>query len=444
MKKYFSYSVFIVVLTLILIISGCIKDLLTSANRDQYVGNWAFKVYNFRTDIFGTKLDSVFYYGTISKGNGEKEILIQYTGTLNTTQSVESDGKISLNGVANNNVSGGFDGSDLLDLGFFQRTNSYSSGTTIHGAKQIKSSVLDQAPTVITNSPSNLLASGGILNGTLKANFLFTNVSFEYGITTSYGNSIKAIQGTLSGNSDTDVSASISGLSSETQYHFRVKASNSKGISFGDDITFTTVKTPGPISDIDGNTYKTTTIGTQSWMAENLRVTRYADGTPLQLVNNQDSWNSVSEISKTYCFYNDDPGTAITYGALYKWAAAMNGAAASSVTPSGVQGICPDGWHLPSESEWSTLEIFLGGTVSGSKMLATEFGGTNESGFSAILTGRRSTYPYSFIDGSRAYFWTTSLWPVYSAINVRMVMAGYFSNAFLYRTDGLSVRCVKN
>ncbi len=119
------------------------------------------------------------------------------------------------------------------------------------------------------------------------------------------------------------------------------------------------------VADYDGNTYKTIKIGKQWWMAENLKVTHYDDGTAISLVTSDTAWASLGNNStdKAYCYHsNNENGEKDTYGALYTWAAAMNGAGSSSANPSGTQGVCPTGWHLPSDKEWKQLEMYLGMT----------------------------------------------------------------------------------
>jgi uncharacterized protein (TIGR02145 family) len=113
------------------------------------------------------------------------------------------------------------------------------------------------------------------------------------------------------------------------------------------------------VTDYDGNVYKTIKIGNQIWMAENLRTTHYSDGTPIE------NGTGLGEISTedTTCrfFYYDDDTTNIEeYELLYNWYAATRGTDGSSSNPSGVQGISPKGWHIPSHAEWTELELFLG------------------------------------------------------------------------------------
>jgi uncharacterized protein (TIGR02145 family) len=190
------------------------------------------------------------------------------------------------------------------------------------------------------------------------------------------------------------------------------------------------------VKDIDGNVYNTVTIGTQTWIKENLKSAHYVDGTAIPL-----------------CWYHNDSATnANTYGALYTWAAAMNGEASSSESPSGIQGVCPTGWHLPSDAEWTTLTDYLGGeAVAGGKLKETgtthwqspNTGATNESGFTALPGGYRGSY--GTFDGIGTYgsWWRSTEDDTYSALGRGL----NYDRSDVYRgsgyeRDGLSVRCL--
>ena len=96
------------------------------------------------------------------------------------------------------------------------------------------------------------------------------------------------------------------------------------------------------VTDVDGNSYNTVVIGTQTWMAENLKTTRLNDGTSIPLVTSSTTWGTLS--TPAYCWYNNDEATnKVTYGALYNWYTAKSGK------------LCPSGWHIPSDDEWTTL-----------------------------------------------------------------------------------------
>ena len=222
----------------------------------------------------------------------------------------------------------------------------------------------------------------------------------------------------------------------------------------------------GLLSDIDGNNYATIEIGSQTWMAENLKVSHYADGTPITQISDEGEWNAMTIDVQAYCWYDNLTENSDTSGALYTWAAAMNGALSSDTIPSGIQGVCPDGWHLPSDAEWKVLEMFLGmnqtdansydwrGSDEGGQLKETGFskwdisnsGGSNLSGFTAIPGGFRSNKGLYFSAGQTAAFWTSKqeegadkAW--YRTVN--------FDKEQVYRQYhfmqlGLSVRCIKD
>lgn len=193
------------------------------------------------------------------------------------------------------------------------------------------------------------------------------------------------------------------------------------------------------VKDIDGNIYHTVTIGTQVWMAENLKVTKYNDGTAIPNVTNGTTWANLT--TGAYCWYNNEINNKSSYGALYNWYA-VNTAK-----------LCPAGWHVPSDAEWTTLTTYLGGEdIAGGKMKETgtthwEFpntGATNGSGFSALPGAYRFYNGYFNDVGYTGYWWsatesstTTSAWYrdlsyIYSSVY------RYYINKEL----GFSVRCV--
>jgi uncharacterized protein (TIGR02145 family) len=226
----------------------------------------------------------------------------------------------------------------------------------------------------------------------------------------------------------------------------------------------------GTVEDYDGNTYKTVKIGTQWWMAENLKTTHFSNGTEITLIENNASWDNLTLSDKGYCYYNDSIAQAATYGALYNWAGAMNGTQSSESIPSHIRGICPAGWHLPSDCEWIVLEIQLGmsyneawlvgwrGTNEGSKM-KTKSGwfnngnGTNSSGFSALPAGFRSSNGLFSDRGKVTHFWSSTEYANITSyafnreLGYNQSEVGWFraSHYYGYPKDfGFSVRCVKD
>lgn len=105
------------------------------------------------------------------------------------------------------------------------------------------------------------------------------------------------------------------------------------------------------VTDADGNTYSTVKIGTQIWIGENLKTTKYNDGTSIPLVTDDIAWTALT--TPAYCWYNNDVGNKNTYGALYNWYTVNT------------NKLCPIGWHVPTDAEWTTITIYLGSLVTG-------------------------------------------------------------------------------
>ena len=219
------------------------------------------------------------------------------------------------------------------------------------------------------------------------------------------------------------------------------------------------------LHDNDGNHYKAVKIGDQVWMAENLKASLYSDGTAISLVESNSAWEALASTDKAYCWYDNNSSNGNTYGALYTWAAAMNGSGSSDANPSGVQGVCPSGWHLPSDAEWKELEMYLGmsqaeadgtgyrGTDEGSKLKETgtahwnspNTGATNESGFTALPGGYHDNNGTFYFIGDYGYFWSTA---EFSASHAWLRGLGYnhspVGRSYGTKQSGFSVRCVKN
>jgi uncharacterized protein (TIGR02145 family) len=193
----------------------------------------------------------------------------------------------------------------------------------------------------------------------------------------------------------------------------------------------------------DGKTYETLPIGTQCWMKQNLNIGIRIAGTSTQTNN--------GTIEK-YC-YNNSESNCNVYGGLYQWNEMMQYS-----TFEGVQGICPTGWHVPTDAEWTVLSTYLGGeTVAGGKMKTTgtieagtglwyspNTGATNESGFSGLPAG--GYYSGSFSDqGSYSDFWSATQyssggsWGRYLDCSNGALARGSYS-----QSNGLSVRCLKD
>jgi len=200
----------------------------------------------------------------------------------------------------------------------------------------------------------------------------------------------------------------------------------------------------------DGQEYNWVKIGNQVWMAENLAY--------LPAVSPPSSGSSISPNYYVYGYEGTSQASAkatsnyATYGVLYNWPAAMDGASSSSSNPSGVQGICPSGWHLPSDAEWTELTDFLGGEgVAGGKLKEVGYdhwwspntGATDEKGFTALPGGILDSTFYSIED--YGYWWSATEYNATNAWGRCMIYDdAYVSRGVAFREVGLSVRCVRD
>ena len=248
-------------------------------------------------------------------------------------------------------------------------------------------------------------------------------------------------------------SSTLTGLTANTTYFVRAYSTNSAGTGYGNEVSFTTLTdvnsiifnpnlTYGTMTDIDGNVYKTITIGTQTWMAENLKTMKYRNGDPISNVTDATAWKSLS--MGAYCWYNNDVANKATYGGLYNWYAVAD-----------IRNIAPLGWHVATDVEWTTLSDFLGGeTVAGGKLkesgtthwTSPNTGATNSSGFTALSGGYRHYLDGSFIGvGNNGYWWSSTA----NGATVAWHRGLNDADASVHRYDngkqiGFSVRCVKD
>lgn len=208
------------------------------------------------------------------------------------------------------------------------------------------------------------------------------------------------------------------------------------------------------VTDADGNTYPTITIGTQVWMAENLRTTKYRDGSSIPLVTDNTQWNNNNNNGNPLqqpmmCWPNNDKTTNTNnkIGALYNWYA-INPSTNSN------KNVCPTGWHVPTDNEWKTLSDFLGGRlVAGGKMktIGTEYwdapnlDATNSSGFSGLPGGYRNNFGEFTASGLRGFWWSSNEEDAIVAtcrfLDCNSNDLGDLSGD---KTVGVSVRCVKD
>lgn len=225
---------------------------------------------------------------------------------------------------------------------------------------------------------------------------------------------------------------------------YSCKKDNSSGSTGG---TSTAIFNPnssyGTMTDQEGNTYKTIQIGTQVWMAENLRVTKYRNGDLIGTTSPSTlPLTGAGNPSYQWAGMNDENQVA-TYGRLYTWQAVTD-----------TRNIAPTGWHVASSAEWTTLRDYLGGdSIAGGKLketgmthwLGNNYGATNESGFTALPSGLRDAGGLFYTDGKYASWWTSTEEP---PSNAWYSYVGGVSTTLVLldspKSEGYAVRCVKD
>jgi len=327
----------------------------------------------------------------------------------------------------------------------------------------------EAAPTVTTGAASPIGETSATLNATISNpdDVTITEKGFVYKETS--GATWTSVAGTGEGDNFT---ANLTGLTASTDYTYKAFVTFGENTVYGSESVFSTQSgsTPEPttftcgtstVSDADGNTYNTVQIGSQCWMKENLRTTKYADGTSIP----EGTITDIDEDNPYYYNYSSSVLSPEKRGLLYNYKAVMKDSESSDSNPSGVQGICPDGWHLPSPDEFMMLNtnefqcngidkniakalaanddwIVNSGTCSSECNPCYDLNTNNSSNFSAVPAGIfDSFYEEDFTeDGLSTSFRTSESG---SSFTMFIAKANLFDQS-LEDTDGLSVRCVRD
>jgi uncharacterized protein (TIGR02145 family) len=243
----------------------------------------------------------------------------------------------------------------------------------------------------------------------------------------------KTENGLGSGSFSCDINELVAGSS----YFVRAYATNEVGTSYGNEIEFSTI--PKTIKDIDNNVYHTLIIGSQIWLAENLKTTKYRNGDSIPNITDDTKWNNLT--SGAYCNYKNDYKNADIYGRLYNWFAVSNS-----------RNIAPEGWHVATLAEWDTLTEYMGGyLIAGGKLKETgslhwfeNNIATNEVGFTALGSGCRSETSFILLRET-TYWWTSTEFSVERSWTTGMSYNGNAMGRYYYnKTGGCAVRCVKD
>jgi uncharacterized protein (TIGR02145 family) len=321
-----------------------------------------------------------------------------------------------------------------------------------------KKNELPQGQSQATTYPATFITqTSAVLNGAVKTYQKETSYSFQYGTTASYTKSIpgSSLAGRFKDPLAIQVKYLLTGLSPGTRYHYSLRTEGIYGVTNGGDESFITLNPEesgitfnpdleyGSVSDNDGNSYKTIQIGTQTWIAENLKTTRFIDGTHIQLAENNTQWKNMN--APAYCWYNNDSSSyKIITGTLYNYYAVNSGK------------LCPVGWHVPTQAEWDTLITYLGGgNLAAIKLIETSVTHwichsqntitiPNSSGFTALPGGYRMTVGNFYGIGDRGEWWSsledTVTGKVKSLLNYCVSLSWESSD----KINGESVRCIKD
>jgi len=269
-------------------------------------------------------------------------------------------------------------------------------------------------------------------------------------------NPTTANNSTTNGSGTGSFTSNLTGLSASTTYYVRAYATNSAGTAYGNEVSFTTtaggggiVTNPGAGVTFDGYTYTSIVLGNgQEWMAENLRTTSYANGDPIPNITNNTQWSNLT--TGAWVHYNNDSQYENPYGKLYNWYTVVD-----------TRNVCPTGWHVPSDAEWSTFINYLdpnadGGNntnTAGGKMKSTgtqywqspNQDATNESGFSGLPGGYRGPNGSFFGIGYYGYWWSSTEYDSISAwFRYLSYDGGSVDRGGNDKRDGFSVRCLRD
>ncbi|MEY1639587.1 FISUMP domain-containing protein [Tenuifilum osseticum] len=360
-------------------------------------------------------------------------------------------------GVTTNGTGTGTFTSNLTNLQpvtvYYVRAYATNSVGTAYG-NQLSFTTQDGAITLSTNAVTSIAATSAVSGGSITSDGGAPITARGVVWSTSENPTTSSNLGmTADGTGTGSFTSNLTNLQPGTVYYVRSYATNSYGTRYGNQVSFTTPMPDGPggtITDADGNTYNTIWIGGRQWMKENLKTTKYNDGTSIPLVTDAAAWAALS--TPAYCWYNNDQTTyGNTYGALYNWYAVSTGK------------LCPTGWHVPSDAEWYAMENYVDptinnpnatgyrGTDGGTKLKATsgwysDGNGTDDFGFSALPGGYRDSYYGSFYGVGYQGYWWSSTESIATNACYRCMFYDYGNvfRGYSYKRNGFYVRCVRD
>jgi trimeric autotransporter adhesin len=376
--------------------------------------------------------------GTASAGNAQATVI--FTAPV-------SDGGSAITGYTVTSVPDGLTGtgtaspitvSGLTNGTAYTFTVTATNAIGNSAASSATNSVTPVVPTTVPGAPT----IGTATAGTAQAVITFTAPVSDGGSAIT-GYTVTSSPDGLTG-AGTASPITVAGLTNGTAYTFTVTATNAIGTGVASSASNS--GTPlAPITDNDGNVYNNVTIGTQVWMAENLKTTKYNDGTAIPNIIDNISWANAT--TGAYSDYSNTPANSTTHGRLYNWYAV-------DATSNGGKNVCPTSWHVSTDAEWTTLTTYLGGAaVAGVKLKETGTThwlsfytvATNETGFTALPGGNRDVNGAYHNIGDDVYWWSSTESSTPNAWFWHMT--GYSDNverSYNDKRTGFSVRCVRD
>jgi uncharacterized protein (TIGR02145 family) len=321
---------------------------------------------------------------------------------------------------------------------YFVRAYATNSAGTSYGNEISFVASMVSVPTlttsVITSISQTSAVSGGSITSDGGGAVTTSGICWATTINPTISN-FKTTDGTVTGT----FASTLTGLTSGgTTYYVRAYATNSSGTAYGNQLSFNT-----DLGDLDGNSYNIVTIGTQVWMAENLKTTKYNDGTAIPNITDNTAWST--NTTGAYCNYSNTLANSDMYGKLYNW---------YLVASTNSKKVCPTGWHVPTDAEWTTLTTYLGGaSVAGGKLKETttthwsspNTGATNETGFTALPGGYRDVSGTFGLIGIYGFWWSSTIsGTTYGLYRYMINSNGSISGGDNNQHAGSSVRCLKD
>lgn len=347
-------------------------------------------------------------------------------------------GNYNVIGEVNADIMTFSDNTVVPNMTYYYRVYAYNSaGNSLTYTNEIV--ITTVLPVVATTAVSEITTSSAISGGTIS-NDGGTAINSKGIVWSTAPNPTIALTTKTNEGTGSDVfTSTVTGLLPSTTYYLRAYAINNAGVGYGNEINFTTLAPATPVTDVEGNSYETIAINTQIWTKSNLNVSKYRNGDTIPQVTDAATWQSLT--TGAWCYYENDTANGPVYGKLYNWYAVND-----------PRGLAPVGYHIPSNSEWTTLINFLGGvSVAGGalKEMGTShwtnpnIGATNSSNFTALPGGWRKDGLFD-LKGSWGFWWSsTEVGNNAYEFNLYYYLSSTNQNNF-DKHYGYSIRCVRD